>query len=240
MDAYEGLTRLGLSEKEARVYYDLIEHGESSAGKITYRVKFHRRNVYDALQGLSSKGLVTGVVKGGTRLFSATPAESLRTIVREKEMILSELLPVLEKKQDRKSGEPSVVVYQGKEGLKTIHEDILKENRDYLIYGGSVQAAAVLGDYFNLWNKKRVRRGLKIQGIWIDTPEVRSKLAAMPLVEPKFIPKEHFSHVVWWLYADKLVLVLYREEPIAVVIESEDFARTYRNFFKLMWRVARK
>jgi len=36
------------------------------------------------------------------------------------------------------------------------------------------------------------------------------------------------------------VLVLYREEPIAVVIESEDFARTYRNFFKLMWRVARK
>src|SRR3989338_10215171 len=240
MEIYEGLQNLGLRKKEAKVYRDLLEGGETSAGKIAERCKIHRRSVYDALEALSGKGLVTGVFKSGVKVFSVTPLDSFKTLLKEKELVMSEILPMLAKRQSKQSQTPRITVYQGKDGLKTIHEDILRENRGYSIYGGSVQAASVLKDYFPFWTKRRVRLGLTIKGIWIDTPEVRSKLAIMPLVEPKFIPKEHFSHVVWWLYADKLVLVLYREEPIAVVIESEDFARTYRNFFKLMWRVARK
>jgi len=99
----------------------------------------------------------------------------------------------------------------------------------------------VLKNYFPLWTKRRVRQGLKLNGIWIDTPEVRERVANQnPLLQARFIPKQYFSNVVWWLYSNKIVLVLYRDEPLAVLIESEDFARTYRNFFKLMWKVAKR
>ena len=240
MEIGEGLALLGLSSKEAKVYCDLLEHGESSAGEITARVKFHRRTVYDALDGLTGKGLAAGVVKKGVQVFCTTSPDSLGALVKEKEMVLKELLPRLIKTHKKHAREPSIMVFQGKDGLKAIHEDILKENKDYLVYGGSVQAAEILGNYFKLWTKKRMRKKLPIKGIWIDAPEVRRKLCEMPLVDPKFIPKEYFSHVIWWVYANKLVLVLWRDEPIAVLIESADFVRTYRNFFKLIWRVARK
>ncbi len=241
MELLLGLQSLGLTEKQARVYCCLLENGELAAGKLSELTRIERRSVYDALQALEGKGLAGSVVKQGARLFSANPLDCLKSLVSEKQLVLGQIMPLLQKKQSRKIQSPSIMVYHGKEGLRSIHEDILKENKDYFVYGGGAQAALGLKNYFPLWTKRRVRQGLKLNGIWIDTPEVRERVANQnPLLQARFIPKQYFSNVVWWLYSNKIVLVLYRDEPLAVLIESEDFARTYRNFFKLMWKVAKR
>ena len=57
------LTSLGLSKNEAKVYLALLDLGSATAGKIAEKSKVHRTNVYDALERLIEKGVVTYIFK---------------------------------------------------------------------------------------------------------------------------------------------------------------------------------
>jgi len=58
----ETFQELGLSPNEARIYEALLELGKSTVGKIATKTNIHRRNVYDAVNRLVEKGIITPVI----------------------------------------------------------------------------------------------------------------------------------------------------------------------------------
>jgi sugar-specific transcriptional regulator TrmB len=65
------LTKLGLTEGEAKVYLALLKLGSSTVGPIVKKSKVAYSNIYEVLERLISKGLVSFIKKEKTKYFQA-------------------------------------------------------------------------------------------------------------------------------------------------------------------------
>ena len=118
----KNLSKIGFSPSEIKIYLHLLKTGSSYANKISSETKINRTNVYEALERLISKGVVSFITKNKIKWFEAKPAESVLTLIKEKEEELKtttkEFLDDINKLKidpDKKSLEANVFV--GKKGL---------------------------------------------------------------------------------------------------------------------------
>ena len=89
------LKNLGLTENESLIYNALVKHGSSTAGKISQFTGLHRRTVYDSIERLLEKGLISFINKNNRKYFSAASPNRLLEILKEKENSLQEILPLM-------------------------------------------------------------------------------------------------------------------------------------------------
>ncbi len=240
LDALGGLVRLGLRDKEARAYLALLRLGEASAGAVSRQSGIHPRSTYDALESLVSRGLVTFAEKDGVRVFAACGLDGIMGLVEEKRSLAEALLPLLEP-QLKAHDAPLVRVFRGKPGMRAVFEDLLKEGKQLYFYGGAMQGFRFyLRDYCRLWNARREKLGIPVKFVFIDVPGVRAVFKSFKLWSARPLPEKLYSSVAWWLYGDKMALVFWSEEPLAITIQNVELAKSYRNFFGLVWRAARR
>ena len=74
---YDLLTNLGLTKSEVRVYLGLLRFNASSASEISENTGIYRKNVYDALNRLIKKGLVSSAKVETKRIFYAANPQRL-------------------------------------------------------------------------------------------------------------------------------------------------------------------
>ena len=65
------LINIGLSNNEVDIYLSLLESGQSLVGEITKKTKINRTHIYDRLQKLINKGLVSYIIKNNRKYFYA-------------------------------------------------------------------------------------------------------------------------------------------------------------------------
>ena len=123
------LRKLGLTEKEVKVYLAGLELGPSSVQNITKVAKITRPTTYEIIKKLEEKGLFAENKEKGKKFFTAQPPESilgiLRTQKREIEEKERELIRIIASLETRYSGEKEgIKVYKGKEGLEMLEEII--------------------------------------------------------------------------------------------------------------------
>ncbi len=123
------LRKLGLTEKEVRVYLTGLELGPSSAQKIAKMVKIARPTAYGIIKSLEEKGLFSEMREKKKRYFIAQPPERILGILRtqkreieEKEREFIRIIAALESKYTKEKG--NIKVYKGKEGLRALEEII--------------------------------------------------------------------------------------------------------------------
>ena len=100
------MKQAGFTDGEIRVYTALLEIGESSTGPIIKKSEITGSKVYEILEKLKAKGLVSHVTKEKTKYFQAAPPKRILDYVEQKEQELrqnkeaiKELLPQLEARQ---------------------------------------------------------------------------------------------------------------------------------------------
>ena len=98
----EILQSLGLTRNEINVYLTLLKMGSGLAGEITEKSGVHRRNVYDSIERLIKKGLVSFVIQNNRKYFHATDPNRFLGIIKEqkrelirKERDIRKILPEL-------------------------------------------------------------------------------------------------------------------------------------------------
>ena len=74
----EALRKIGLTENEIKIYLDLLKSGTSTAYEIGKRTGIYRVHVYDKLEQLMDKGLVTYVYRGAKKFFQATNPSKIK------------------------------------------------------------------------------------------------------------------------------------------------------------------
>ncbi len=239
------LSKIGLTKNEINVYTTLLKLGNAMAGEITSYSGIHRRNVYDAIERLIQKGLVSFVVINNRKWFKAADPSRLLVVVDEQKNRLDNIrisienlvpqlkaLPVIKEKQD-------VLYFKGKEGIKTVYEDILATANSYIGYGPGIHIDTLLKAYFKDYVRRRIKKGMKLKMIW-DEGSRGKYYTKTPLVESRFLPNEVCSYAALRIYGNKVALMLLSEEqPIAVVIENKAIADGYRKYFEVMWKAAK-
>lgn len=240
------LLKIGLTEGEAKVYLALSELGSSTVGPIVKKAKVAYSNVYDILNRLIEKGVVSYIVKDKTKYFqAASPSNLVVYLERKEEQIrlekeaLKKALPDLEKLQEEKAKQEAEV-FIGKKGLRTAYEKLcrnISKRDEVLFFNIYDEKYAEESDLFYNSTTELVK-GIKNRGIcnneygksWFlkKAKHLNIRLTDLPL--PGNID----------IIEDKVLFVSWGETVFSVLINSKSIADNLRDYFNRMWIVAEK
>jgi sugar-specific transcriptional regulator TrmB len=231
---FEKLQVLGLTKTEAKIYLALVEIGKAQAGILSRKTGIHRRSVYDALERLIEKGLVSFIKENDKRFYLAEDPKRLDELAQLQKNAIDEVLPTLSVKFNELKGKQETKFYKGIEGIKTIFEDQINEGKPVYIIGASRNASDTLRYYLPHYTSKRIKSKLKLFLIYAG----RSRDFAVPYGETRYLPESYDSPVSTNIYGDKVGIIVWSEEPVAIVIKNKAVAQTYMNYFNLLWKIA--
>jgi sugar-specific transcriptional regulator TrmB len=232
----ESLEKAGLTRVEAKVYMTLIDLGSSLAGQISKKSGIHRRTIYDALDRLAEKGLISYIVKNNRKYFEAASPNRILDLVKERENEIQTEMPNLMGLFSKTKAKEETLFYKGKDGLKTAFEDQISEGKEILVLGASSEAGEIMQFYFKWYNKKRQEKKIHIK--FIANIESKGKIKA-PLSEIRYLPD--LGPAAINIYADKAAIILWsKEKPLAIIIKNSEIADSYRIFFEQMWKTAKR
>lgn len=228
------LQEAGLTENESKVYLALLDIGPGLAGQISRKTGLHRRTVYDTTDMLIKKGLIGYILKNNRRTFQASDPKRILEIIKEKENMISPLILELQQRFSNTLEKEETNFYKGKEGVKTVFEDQLNCGKEILILGASPKAYETLQFYFHWYDKSRKQKKIKARIIAQDR-----SIKKISLAEVKYLPEKYSSPMAINIYGDKTAIILWAKQPYAIVIKSKEIAEGYRNYFELMWKIAK-
>ena len=234
------LQEIGLTSVEIEVYLAIIDLGSCLAGEITRKTSIHRRTVYDAIERLIQKGLISYIKTNNRKYFEAYNPKKLLEIIREKEELLKNTIPELEKRFNFSKEKKETLFFRGKQALKTIFDDQISEEKEVLVLASTVEIKNILEYYFPKFNLQRKEKNIKMKMLFSENLREKQLVKRIPLAEIRFLPKEYDSNVSTNIYGDKISIVVWSEEPTATLIKEKAIADSYRNYFDALWRISKK
>jgi sugar-specific transcriptional regulator TrmB len=238
MNLQEQLKAAGLTENEATIYTSLLEIGPKSASTLAHRTGLHRRVVYDSLDRMIKKGIIGYISENNKKIFQASNPKRILEMIQEKEKALEKVMPQMLElfNQEKEKARQETNFYKGIDGLKSVFEDQLSEEKEIMIIGASKKAYELLEVYFHWFDKKRQEKKIKTKIIFNGKPEIK-----IPLSEIKYLPEEYSSDMAINIYADKVAIILWKKDkPLAILIKDAEIATGYKKHFELMWKIAKK
>jgi sugar-specific transcriptional regulator TrmB len=236
----EILRKIGLSDGEIRVYSALLDTGKTSLNRIHEKTGIERRNIYDILNKLIERGLVTYITENRRRLFQVSHPNKILNYISEKEANLEAVkkdvanaLPAIMEKYNYSRPDINAEIFRGVEGVKAVFEDMLDYKEMFWIGSGRYIPKKI-----PVWWKHWQNRRIKAKKKWYNLLryELKGKEKPMEFEEIRFLPKEFSgSPVVFGVYGNKVINMLLGEEFNAFVIESKELADGYRRYHKYLW-----
>lgn len=244
-EARKILETLGLTKEEAQIYLAGLELGETSVQNLAKKAGIKRPTVYKILEKLVEKGMFYQTFKGKKRFFNAENPDKLKASLRQKEMDFSRILPELRSIYNVSDTKPKVKFYEGVVGAISVYEDTL----NYLEEGGEMLSYTSIEKLFELFPKdyaeeyfkKRTEKNITAKIIAVDSEESREwkRNAEKERREILLVPEDQNVFFGFFgdteIYGDKVALISYRENFMAVVIESREIANMQRFIFNLAW-----
>jgi len=238
------LQRIGLSKQEASVYLAALKLGVAKASEIAQKSNIKREASYYILKLLQEKGFISEVIKSGVKHYSAVqPKRILEIIDEEKQQkteAIKEMLPELETLQKIALKRPTIEVYEGVEGFKTIVSKLVeKQNQDIYAYVPE-KTLHFLPTFHLQFRRKRKEKNVKIKVITEKTKfmqEIKTK-DKEELRQTKFNDKimKHISSAYFILPESIVIIKVNEKEQIGVYIKEENTARLQKNIFEEIWK----
>lgn len=242
----EKLQAIGLTAGESEMYELLVENGQTKAGALIKKASLASSKVYDVLQKLVSKGLASTVTRNGVRLYQATPPERLVDFLDNKKSEIDaakeemlKIIPLIKQKRKEEKRESDIRMYLGKEGPKIVLRELveasIKEKYNYG-YGTkdnpfAEQYPHELGQFF-IDEKKY---GLKTMILFAEGHRQKQ-----PMAQIRYLPPEFITPVRTMIGGNKVFLVDFTKPITSIIIENEQIAKSYRDHFMFLWKMAKE
>ncbi len=240
------LKHFGLSEKEIAVYLALIELGHASVREIAAKSKVNRGTTYDILKALIALGIVAYYNKESKQYFAAESPEKLLSAIDQKKEDLDEVrknvessLPLLQTLFEKQGGKPSVKLYEGKQGVKFILEDVLHSmekatEKTYYVYSSSSVRNNVYEAMPN-FSQKRVKKGICVKTIALGEG---GKLHGLDERKWMEVSAKNLKVTYELIYAGKVAHISLDNalNPIGVVVQNEEIYQTQKMIFEFNWK----
>lgn len=236
----ETLMNLGLSQNEAKVYLSLLEISQNTVTHIADHSKLHRANVYESLNRLVEKGLVTYIEKKRAKYYEAAEPNALMRILKDKENMLQSILPQLNMIQKLSSSKGQAHIFEGIPAFVNLLYGFLKYKKPIFAYGIPKSAPEMMKTRIPHFHKERLEKGIAMKHIYNHKALKRIKfLNGMKNTEAKYLPKKFDSLVSTNICGDEVVITLWRKPVTSIQIKNKLVAESYRNYFNLLWNSAK-
>jgi sugar-specific transcriptional regulator TrmB len=249
------LFELGLNKVEVSVYLSLLELGSGTASGIAQKAELNRVTTYEALKRLSKKGFVKIRAKKNSSVRYFTP-EDISTIKEKLEHKKSELDNTIKQVEEMKTEfsaqfsftdrKPEVFFYDGKEGIRTVLMDTLKQKPKEIVSFASAESLEVgYEEEFlkNYW-RKRVSLTIPSRGIIPGTEKAHRIFTQKRNIEEmrqvRFLPKGMypFKNEVD-IYSDSVGLSCHdKGNEHGIIIRSQSIAESLRSVFETLWQLS--
>lgn len=242
MTLEETLVEAGLTRNESKVYLALLKLGSATAAEITKLSKVHRVNVYDVLERLRIKGLISTILQAQKRIYEAASPKQLVALVKQREEALKLALPILEQEFDLKKEKQQVHHFFGPEGVMRAYAMMMEQNQTIYGLGGSGLNRKYLKHRHEMFDQERIKRKIKVKGLYYEfTRKDKNIKLDEPYFEVRYLPDQFKTLSMVDICGDLTVNLLPIEGNVmAIVIENKVIADTYRKFFEFMWQYAQK
>ncbi len=236
------LEKIGLSQSEAKAYVSCFELGQASAADIANRASLNRSNCYEALKRLISKGLISIIKVERKTFFKASGLKQLYGLIESNKEQLGSFIEDLDKRRNSKNQQSTATLFEGYNGIKAVFEDILNtlsKGEEYLVFG-AVDVPEVFERYINHWTKNRIKKGIKLKIIFNKEANRLIEFSnKIPLSEVRILPKEYLTPAAVNVYGDKTATIVWGDKPVAFVVENREYADSFRNYFNMLWKIAK-
>jgi len=240
----EDLVHLGLTEKESLVYLALLELGSATADQTSKLAGLNRSTTYVQIENLTKLGLATSFKKGKKTYFAAESPTNFERVLRNKadefklqQSHAASLLPELTDIFVSAGERPQVRVFEGKEGLTALREEMLhKGTKDLCIIGsfdslGSIFTSRERDDF----SARRDKRGITSHVIYTleKGPDVKpTKFQKLKRIQPEQLP---FDSDVY-IFKDTVSFTSINDNNvIGVTVTNAGVATTMKAIFSQLW-----
>lgn len=240
------LEKIGLLKNDRKVYLSLLEIGSTTVSSLVKETELHRSYIYDILEKLINLGLVSFTIKNNKKFFNAENPKRIIKLIEDKEEIIrknkkeiDKILPQLIEKQRISLERQEARIFMGKEGIKSILEDILNYKKDFIAFGAEGKFKDIYKWYFNNWQKRRTKLKINYKVIYNSKLKGKRPTKEQKLVEARFLPKKYEFPATTIVYKNKIAILLWEIHPIGFTIESKEITRSFLSYFELLWKVAK-
>ena len=235
------IKKLGLSDKEAKVYLAVLELGQALVAEIAAHSGVIRVTVYVVLEELKKKGLISTFLKDKKTYFSAEPPERLSNLFEIEERRLKEsfsglkkIIPDLEKIYESRGERPKIRFFEGSEGINSLREDILKTKTKFLYQILPLDIIAKSSSERKFQDEK-VK---KLYNISSKSIYYNKKGKIFPnksgKAEYKFLDKKFETEIV--VYGAKTAFINVKKKPTGIIIDDISVSQTIKTFFEALWK----
>ena len=241
--------KLGFSENEARTYLELLKIGGTTTTTLAKKLNLHRGYIYEILDKLIQKGIVSVIKKNGKKHFEAVPPSKIfgyiedQTIKLEKsKKDFEKILPALNNLRELSKKGQEVLLFEGKKALMNIMNDIILQKKPIFTFGASGKFPKEMDSYYFLWNKQRVKNKISLQIVYNkkEIGQLEASHLENAYVEKRYLDFDKDNPMSTMLYADKVVIIIWIQEPVILLIESKEGYNLYKKYFDVFWKSAKK
>jgi len=241
------LKELGLTNHESQIYLSLVKLGESSAKDIIKITGYHRNIIYDNIERLIQKGLISFIYKDKKKYFRPTKANALiemldekkNEILKQKEKV-KKLIKEIEKLIKEKKPVLNASIYYGIIGVKEVLFQVLKEKK-YFGIGISNASVDVLGELFWTNYIQKIKENKIKEYLLLNNDFNRN----VPIHSPKktyirYLPEQTELITEILIYGKNVAIIVYTNPPIATVIENKEAVKSFISYFNTLWKRSKK
>jgi sugar-specific transcriptional regulator TrmB len=243
MNTESTLKRMRLSGNQVHVYLAALELGEASITEISRKSGLKRATTHLLVEELEVLDLISSVVKGKRRKFSAVHPRRLLQLARSVEREVEEILPELLALYNKAEYKPRIQVFEGQEGVRAMYRDLYASlnNRNEMVgftrIDGLREAPGAIGEYKKVLRQvtnpkiRELNSGPQSKEWAEELKHLRGKNHQMRILPEKF----PFGFSDNLIYENKLVIFSIKKDVFVIVIESGEIVKTYKALFEWAW-----
>lgn len=236
MRVEEVLKEYGLSDKETKVYLELLSLGSVNLQEVAKRLDLPRTTIYNTLNYLVSKGLTSFIIKRGVRFYEAAEPSKLVEKLSEKQKLLDSVLPELESLKKVVKESSNVEIFQGSKGLFTILSDVFKINQQTYYFGSYSLSKEVLKHQPDHVRAIRLDRKISAK-IVIDefSDDISKNMDYQEITEMKINKSLKNFPCMIFIYGKKVALYTLKKDLVGVIISNAEVADAMKIIFDMYW-----
>ena len=242
------LEKIGLTKNESIVYQTLLRLGTSKTGEILKKSELNSGKIYEILESLKVKGLLSESLINNIKYFTAAPPSQILEYIKDKkediekeEVMIKSALPELEKLRNLTSKETKSVTYTGLRGIKTAADEALESmnpKEDILAMGVTESKDEPFNKFWEGWQTQRINKNISQKMIFSEKSQYYKKFTKSKYTQARVLTG--ITPVTVDIFGeDKTLILNYGESPSCILIYDKNTAQSFRQFFKQLWKLAK-
>lgn len=237
------LSSLKLSQIEEKIFKIVLFYKEITVKRIVELSNHDKKVIYENLEKLQRKGLINSVVKNRKRHYSFSGIEQIESLIQEDERIVierkkqaQELISDIKKIQPKVNETSQTELLLGKQSIRQLFQSIINKKEPYSVIGTPIESEQILGNVF--WENFHIKqKEQKIKARLIFNPSLHFWKPNNSNLKIKYLDVEPLTETI--IFKDKIIIIVWTQDPSATIIKSRTVAKSYQEFFELLWKQAK-